>query len=222
MNLEMFVDMNNKTISKTWLGNNMEYMSKFPDKFFDLAYPDPPYGIGYAEDAAKKSGTQFGKAAAAKSNYILKKWDNEIPKPEYFKELFRVSKNQIIWGGNYMVKNIEPTNCWIVWDKDNGSNNFGDCELAWTSFKSPIRIFKYTWNGMIQGNMKHKENRIHPTQKPIALYKWLLKNYAKPGDKIFDSHLGSQSSRIAAYDLGLDFWGCEIDEDYFNDGNKKI
>jgi site-specific DNA-methyltransferase (adenine-specific) len=126
-----------------------------------------------------------------------------------------VSTNQIIWGGNYFIEHLKNTSCVVVWDKDN-SGNFADCELAWTSFKSAVRKFQYRWNGMLQENMKNKEYRQHPTQKPVALYEWILKNYAKPGDKILDTHLGSGSSRIAAYDADLDFTGYEIDEDYFN------
>lgn len=135
-----------RLISESYLIDNMKYMAKFPDKFFELAVVDPPYGINYAKISGEKSGTKFGKAKAAKSNFFIKDWDSAIEKPEYFTELFRVSKNQIIWGGNYMINNLIPTSCWLVWDKNNGSTNFSDCELAWTSFNSPIRLFKYTWN----------------------------------------------------------------------------
>jgi site-specific DNA-methyltransferase (adenine-specific) len=196
----------------------MEGMARFPDKFFELAVVDPPYGIG--EDG--KSNHSRGKLA--KPNlYIPKDWDSNPPNENYFKELLRVSKNQIIWGANHFI-DLMPyrSSCWIVWDKVNGSNDFADCELAWSSFKSSVRKFEFTWNGMLQGNMKNKETRIHPTQKPVKLYEWLLKNYAKSGDKILDTHLGSQSSRIAAYKLGFDFWGYELDKDYFNDGCKRF
>jgi site-specific DNA-methyltransferase (adenine-specific) len=135
--------------------------------------------------------------------------------------LCRVSRDQIIWGANHFISRIDDARdanspCWIVWDKDNGANDFADCELAWSSFPTAVRRFKYTWNGMLQQDMANKERRIHPTQKPVALYKWLLTNYAKEGDKILDTHLGSGSSRIAAYDLGFDFTGYELDKDYFN------
>jgi site-specific DNA-methyltransferase (adenine-specific) len=194
----------------------MEYMRDIPDNYFGLAIVDPPYGIG--EDGLKNHSR--GKFAKAKK-YIPKNWDNKTPERKYFIELKRTSKNQIIWGGNYFVENLENSPCWIVWDKDN-TGDFADCELAWTNFKTAVRKFKYTWNGMIQENMKNKEVRIHPTQKPIALYKRLLKNYAKPGDKIFDSHGGSFSLAIACYDMGFDLVACEIDKDYYNDAVKRF
>lgn len=153
----------------------------------------------------------------------MTKEQNEPMSPQYFKELFRVSKNQIIWGANHFITRINKDSpCWIVWDKDNGANDFADCELAFTSFPNAVRKFKYRWHGMLQENMKNKEIRIHPTQKPVDLYAYLLKTFAKEGDKIFDSHLGSGSSRIAAYKLGFDFYGCEIDKEYFASANERF
>ena len=138
-------------------------------------------------------------------------------------ELKRVSKEQIIWGANHFISKVPyDSPCWIVWDKDNGNTDFADCELAWTSFKTAVRKFKYRWQGMLQEyGGDRKEFRIHPTQKPVALYKWLLKNYAKPNDKIFDSHVGSGSIRIACHDMGFDFEGCEIDKDYWEAQEKR-
>lgn len=202
--------------------DNMIMMARYPDKYFELAIVDPPYGIDHAKTAGLQSGKQYGGMAAKKSDYAVKNWDDSQPPPEYFSELFRVSKNQIIWGGNYMVNYLSPSMGWIFWDKDNGSNGFSDGELAFTSFDCGLRKYKYTWNGMIQGDMKNKESRIHPTQKPVALYKWLLSRYAKPCDKILDTHLGSGSSRIAAYDLGFDFYSCELDADYFRAQEKRF
>jgi len=191
-------------------GNCMDFMATLKDKAFELAICDPPYGIG--EDGAKNhSRGQLAKPTL----YIAKNWDRNIPPKTYFDELLRVSKNQIIWGGNFFIDFLKSTSCIIVWDKVN-SGDFADCELAWTSFKSSVRKFSYMWNGMLQQNMKNKEHRIHPTQKPVALYQWLLKNYAKQGDKILDTHLGSGSSAIAADIMGFDFVGIEIDEDYYN------
>ena len=188
----------------------MEYMKTLPDKHFELAIIDPPYGINAAGNDTV-GGNNLGKATV----YGAKDWDKEPPSDEYFQELQRVSKNQIVWGANHFISRIPyDSSCWIVWDKEN-SGNFADCELAWTSFETAVRKYTFRWNGMLQGNMKNKEQRIHPTQKPVALYEWLLTHYAKPGDKILDTHLGSGSSRIAAYNLGFDFVGCEIDEDYF-------
>jgi site-specific DNA-methyltransferase (adenine-specific) len=193
----------------------MEGMKKYPDKFFELAIVDPPYGIG------ESGQTNKTRSVLAKSkDYGNKNWDVSAPNDEYFKELFRVSKNQIIWGANHFLGMTSP--CWIVWDKQNGENDFADCELAWTSFDTAVRQFTFKWHGMLQQDMKNKEERIHPTQKPVALYKWLLSNYAKEGDKILDTHLGSGSSRIAAYIMGFDFYGFEIDKDYYDAAEKRF
>jgi len=214
--------MSNLTITNE---DNMALMSRYPDKYFELAIVDPPYGIG--EDG--KSNHSRSKLAKAKQ-YTIKNWDKNAPNHKYFDELFRVSKNVIIWGANHFLGNMlvsVPTlgflnsHCWIVWDKDN-SGDFADCELAFTSFNSAVRKFVWRWNGMLQHDMKNKENRIHPTQKPVALYKWLLKNYAKPGDKILDTHLGSGSIAIACYDLGFDLTACELDTDYYKASLKRI
>lgn len=196
-------------ISDVRLGDCMDFMREFPDGFFELAIVDPPYGIG--EDGSKNHTRS--KIAKSRNYKSFAGNDTKAPDITYFKELFRVSKNQIIWGANHFLGLTSP--CWIVWDKDNGLNDFADCELAWTSFDTAVRRFKFKWHGMLQQDMKNKELRIHPTQKPIALYKWLLKNYAKPGDKILDTHLGSGSSRIAAHDMGFDFYATELDPDYF-------
>jgi len=190
----------------------MKMLSQIPDKYYSLCIVDPPYGIGASNYT--RGGTQYGKSKATCKEYGLKKWDSETPSLQYFEELKRVSKQQIIWGGNYFI--LSPSSCWIVWDKDNGDNGYADCELAWTSFKTAVRKIKYKWHGMLQENMKNKESRIHPTQKPVKLYEWLLKNYAKPGDKILDTHLGSGSSAIACYNMGFALDGFEIDVDYFN------
>ena len=189
----------NKFISEVTNEDCMEGMARYPDKYFDLAIVDPPYGIGVSKGI-------WGNSNKTKvTNYGKKNWDKAIPNNDYFIEVNRVSKNQIIWGGNYFY--LKPSSCWIVWDKLN-SANFADCELAWTSFNTSVKKFTYRWNGMLQQDMKKKEERIHPTQKPVALYKWLLSNYAKQGDKILDTHLGSGSSRIAAYEMGFDFTAC--------------
>jgi len=186
----------------------MEYMAGCKEKQFDLAVPDPGYGNG---EGKSKNETR-GKFAKAKT---YKKYDDKRPDNNYFKELFRMTNNQIIWGGNYFIKDLYDTQCMIVWDKKNGNTDYADCELAWTSFKSAVRIFRFKWQGMLQENMKNKEFRIHRHQKPVALYKWLLQNYAQPGWTIFDSHAGSGSLRIACHQLGFDFVGCELDKDYW-------
>jgi site-specific DNA-methyltransferase (adenine-specific) len=199
----------------------MDAMVQMPDKFIQLSCVDPPYGIGYDTQAMSGANTQYGVALGKKKDYGKSNWDEVIPDKLYFSELFRVSKHQIIWGGNYFIDHLISTKSWCFWYKRT-NGQFSDGELAWTSFDIPLRVFDFLWNGMMQGDMKNKEDRIHPTQKPVALYKWLLKNYAKPGDKIFDSHMGSQSSRIAAYQMGFDYFGTELDADYFRDGCKRF
>jgi site-specific DNA-methyltransferase (adenine-specific) len=199
----------------------MEFMATLPDKYFDLAIIDPPYGINAANSFSGKK-RKSGNGSAMKTAFAKKDWDISIPPPEYFAELYRVSVNRIIWGANYITEFLPPSMGWIVWDKDNGTTKFSDCELAFSSFNSALRMYKYTWNGMLQGDMKNKDVRIHPTQKPIKLYEWLLTNYAKSGDKILDTHGGSFSSAIACNNLGFEFHGCELDTDYFNEAVKRV
>lgn len=203
-------------ISEVFNMDCMEGMKQYPDNHFELAIVDPPYGIrqdGHRENNRSK--------LAKSKKYHKDLWDQSAPSPEYFKELFRVSKNQIIWGANHFIESM-PINspCWIVWDKNN-TGNFADCELAWSSFSTAVRKFKHTWNGMLQENMKDKEIRIHPTQKPVQLYRWLLMNYANGGG-ILDTHLGSGSSRIASYDLGIDFTGFELVKKYYDEQEKRF
>ena len=197
----------------------LDAMREMRDNEFDLAIVDPPYGI--KEDGAKNHSRGL---LAKPKEYTPKNWDLKPMSKEYFIELKRVSKNQIIFGANHFIKNIPNANssCWIVWNKDNGQTDFADCELAYTSFKTAVRMFSFTWNGMLQGNMKNKEIRIHPTQKPVALYLWLLQKYAQPGDKILDTHLGSGSSALAAHDLGFDFVGYELDTEYYNKAQERL
>ena len=152
-----------------------------------------------------------------------KHWDRESPPKEYFEELKRVSQNQIIFGANHFISKMPfDSSSWIVWDKKNGNNDFADCELAWSSFNSSVRIFRYRWAGMLQENMKEKEVKIHPTQKPVALYEWILSKYAKPGDKILDTHVGSASSLIACYKGGFDFIGAELDKEYYAKAQERL
>lgn len=191
----------------------MDYMKGLPDKFFELAIVDPPYGLGFGEFNRTNRDSAGNTVKANK--YKNSEWDKGVPNKEYFSELLRVSQNQIVWGGNYFE--LPPTQGFIFWYKQNPVDNFSDGEFAWTSFKRPAKCFDFRYYGNLEGKSSASE-KYHPTQKPIALYKWLLTNYAKEGDKILDTHLGSQSSRIAAYDLGFDFYGCELDPDYFRDG----
>jgi site-specific DNA-methyltransferase (adenine-specific) len=189
----------------------LDFMAKLPDKAYELAITDPPYfdgpnKLGYY--GAVKSKTKVKR----QSYNIIGRWD--VPCEDYFKELKRVSKHQIIWGINYYAINNLGTGR-VVWDKKNDASTFSDGEIAYCSLIDTVKFFRFMWNGMLQENMGNKEIKIHPTQKPTALYRWLLQNYAKPGDKIFDSHAGSFSSAIACYDLGFDYVGCELDADYF-------
>jgi site-specific DNA-methyltransferase (adenine-specific) len=192
--------------------DNIEMMARYPNNYFDLAIVDPPYGIG--EDGSKNHTR--GKYAISKNYKAFAGNDTNSPNTEYFNELKRVSKNQIIWGANHFISKIPyDSSCWIVWDKDNGETDFADCELAWSSFKTSVRKYKYKWQGMLQQNMKNKEIRIHPTQKPVALYKWLLDKYAKKGEKILDTHLGSGSIAIACHDYEFALTACELDKEYY-------
>ena len=184
----------------------MEYMKSIPDKYFDLAVVDPPYGIGEDGGKARTRGSK-------RTNGEKKSWDNKRPNDKYFLELRRVSKNQIIWGGNYFAYLLPSSRCWIYWQKNMGGD-FADGELAWTSFDKVLK--QYT---------KRSEtfNRVHPTQKPVSLYSWILEKYSKPTDKILDTHLGSGSSVIAAHRFGIsEFVGCELDKEYFDAACKRF
>jgi len=204
-------------VSEVTNEDNMAMMSRYPNKFFDLAIVDPPYGIDFGKFNRTNTDSTGVKVKANK--YKQADWDTGIPNQEYFDELMRVSKNQVIWGGNYFP--LPPTQCFIFWYKQNPVANFSDGELAWTSFKKPALCFDYRYYGNLSGNTS-AEAKHHPTQKPIALYDFVLKKLGKPGQSILDTHLGSGSSRIAAYDLGFDFYGCELDPDYYNAQEKRF
>ena len=185
------------------LDDCMNVMKKYEDNHFDLAIVDPPYGI-----SIEKSGTHFKK-------YKSKSWDSAIPDKEYFNELFRVSQNQIIWGGNYFIEHLSNTKCFLIWDKMIGEGmSFADAELAWTSFNKPTRIKELL--------SRCKDIKMHPTQKPVKLYEWLLHNYAEKGQKILDTHLGSGSIAIACHYYGVDLLGIEIDKEYYDQAKERI
>jgi site-specific DNA-methyltransferase (adenine-specific) len=199
-------------MSTVYLMDCIEGMKRYPDKYFDLAVVDPPYGIGAAKQIDLGNSNK-------KVKHKTKDWDNTIPTAEYFAELFRVSKNQIIWGGNYFIEHLKNTRCFIVWNKENGTNNMADCELAWASFETSVRMYSgHIFKGI--GNSNYVT--IHPTQKPIKLYDWIFNRYASEGNLILDTHLGSGSSRIAAHKAGLDFVGFEIDREYYTSSNKRF
>lgn len=198
-------------ISEVRLGDCMDFMREKPDKFWDLAICDPPYGIG--RDGSVKTTSRHGGRKA----HDFRGWDSGVPGRDYFLELYRVSANQIIWGANYFTCNLPASMGWIFWDKGQRICN-SDGELAFTSFDRALRVVEYNRVELLLDF----GGTTHPTQKPIALYKWLLKNYAKEGDKILDTHLGSGSSRIAADQMGFDFWGYELDKDYFDASVKRF
>ena len=186
--------------------DNMLLMARYPDKYFDLAIVDPPYGINVNESIGRRKGMKH-------SGHKKAVWDNEIPTAEYFDELFRVSKNQIIWGANYFV--MPPTKCFIIWDKCYSEDvTFSRYEYAWSSFNITSKGFVF--------NGQANKDKIHPTQKPVALYKWLLDKYAKENDKILDTHLGSGSIAIACHDYGFDLTACELDKEYFDKAIQRI
>lgn len=213
-------------ISEVFNVDCLKYMKNVPDKYFELAIVDPPYGInapnmnmgsrrGYISTSERLRKERLNSGGGKLKDRALHKmpikWDYKTPSPRYFKELFRVSKNQIIWGGNYFK--LPPSRCIVVWDKKQPWENFSQVELAWTSFDYPAKIVRLA---------NYMPNKIHPTQKPVDLYAYLLKTFAKEGDKILDTHCGSGSSRIAAFKLGFDFYGCEIDKEYFASANERF
>jgi site-specific DNA-methyltransferase (adenine-specific) len=198
--------------------DNMQLMARYPDKYFDLAIVDPPYGIKrLSVNENRDSNSKFRRSMAKMVN-SAKSWNNNKPSPEYFKELFRVSKNQIVWGANNYE--MPPSEYFCVWDKKQTVDNFASAEYAWISmnWKKPAKVFTY----QIHGARSDDGDKIHPTQKPVALYKWLLDKYAKTGDKILDTHLGSGSIAIACHDYGFDLTACELDKDYFEAAMKRI
>lgn len=184
----------------------MDMMARYPDNHFDLAVVDPPYGIDFAK-------THTGKGWVVRPS---KDWDKSIPSAEYFTELFRVSKNQIIWGGNYFINYLYPTMGWIFWDKGQRDFSLSDGELAWTSFEKALRVFDFSRAAL------NKQRGDHPTEKPYQLYQWLLDKYAKPGDKILDTHMGSGSIAIACHDYGFDLTACELDPEYYQAALKRL
>ena len=185
--------------------DNMKLMARYEDNHFDLAIVDPPYGIG-----------MDGKNNWSGSKHELKEWDNEAPSFEYFNELLRVSKNQIIWGANHFISRIPiDSKCWLIWDKKNDGFSFADGEMAWTSFDTAVRFFRYH-------RAQQTDKRIHPTQKPKQLYCWILDNYAKDGNKILDTHLGSGSIALACHDRNFDLTACELDTEYYNASLKRL
>jgi len=192
--------------------DNIQLMARYEDNYFDLAIVDPPYGLGIDGQKESKQGKKSDRKLHKQKN-----WDNAIPTKKYFKELERVSKNQIIWGGNYFVEHLtKGTKGWLVWFKGQIGLTMSDCELAYSSFQKPTRVVNINRVDLL------KQNTIHPTEKPIRLYQWILDNYAKEGDKILDTHLGSGSIAIACHNLGYDLTACELDKEYYESAIKRL
>lgn len=210
---EIYIFVGMEPISQVFNSDCIEGMKQYPDKYFDLAIVDPPYGLGI--DGQKLNNTNKNPKHNRKA-HDFKGWDNSIPTEEYFEQLFRVSKNQIVWGGNYFTEYLKPTKAWIFWYKGQNDLTMSDGEMAWTSLPKVTRQVTINRVELL------KQNTFHPTEKPIKLYEWLLHNYAKQGDKILDTHLGSGSSRIAAYKAGYDFTAFEIDKEYFDKQEKRF
>jgi len=214
-------------------GDCLDYLKQFKDNQFDYVVTDPPYGIG---EAAGKNKTRGSTADSNKwketrnttgvgvpsTDFGNMTWDDKRPEPIYFDEMLRVSKNQIIFGGNYFADLLYASSCWIVWDKENGDSDFADCELAWTSFKTAVRIFKYRWNGMLQGNMRFKEKRVHPNQKPLPLMELIIANYTKEGESILDPFMGSGTTGEAAIRFNRKFTGIEKENQFFEFSGKRL
>ncbi len=201
--------------------DNMDLMARYDDNHFDLAIVDPPYGIGMGNRKGRHSKGQNPKKYTT-PKYKISEWDNEIPDKAYFKELFRVSKNQIIWGGNYFTEILPVSRGWFFWDKKPILPNYSAGELAWTSFDTTLKRVVINWNGKIRTGIEKGYKSIHPTQKPIKLYVKLLIEYAKEGDRILDTHLGSGSIAIACHNLKYDLTACELDKDYYEAAIKRL
>ena len=203
----------------------MDVMRRLPDKTIGLAVVDPPYGIGLSKWHRRAGGKVFvvNPSRNTKAKYReYRSFDDARPGKEYFDELFRVSRAQVIWGGNFMLDFLGPCSCMLVWDKGRRGLSQADCEIAWTSLKGQSRVFNFKWNGFMQEDMRNKERRIHPTQKPVALYRWILSSFAKEGDVVLDTHVGSASSLIACEELGFSYIGCEIDGKFYRESVERM
>jgi len=217
---EMIADFMDKIIN----ADSLTVLKQLPDKCIDLILTDPPYGINVSKSVYNVEAGQkrSHNAKAVAGTYKHADWDSDIPTKEYFDEMERVAKHRIIFGGNYFTEYLKPSSGWIFWDKNNGTNDFGDGELAWTDFNKAIRKYQYTWNGMLQEDMKNKEIRIHPTQKPVGLLMKILRDYSEPGWLVMDPFSGSGSTAIACERWGLPFICVERDVDYYKVSIKRL
>ncbi len=209
-------------LNKIYCGDCLDLMKQIPDKSIDLVLTDPPYWISADKNMKKQANTKYWNWAAYKKDYWDTNRDSDIPSKEYFDEIIRISKNAIIFWWNYFIETLRNSSCWIVWDKNNGDNDFADCELARTNFTSAVRMYKYTRNGMIQEDMSNKEVREHPTQKPVALFKRILENYSEPWMTILDPFLWSWTTAIACKQMDRNFIGIEKEQKYVDIANKRL
>lgn len=193
----------------------LDILKQLPDKCVDLVLTDPPYGIDVIDSHYDNRIRRSANCKADSKHYTRSDWDKTIPNKYLFNEIIRVSKHAIIFGGNYFIENLTNSSCWLVWDKLNGSNAFADCELAWTNFNTAVRKYEYLWNGMLQQNMKEKEERIHPTQKPVGLFMKILQDYSKENDLILDCFSGSGTTAVACHNLKRRFICIEKDPEYW-------
>jgi len=205
-------------LNKIYCGDCLPLMKEMPDKSVDLVLTDPPYSDNFLKFDYSTGRKHKGGLGGIKHHFISPHL-SEIPDGRCFLEMYRVSKNQIIWGGNYFA--LFPSSCWLVWDKENTAN-FADAELAWTSFQTAVRIFKYKWSGMLQGDMSHKEIREHPTQKPLPLMMWCIENYTKPGDTVLDPFMGSGTTCVACKKLGRNYIGIDKEPQYVAIAEKRL
>ena len=203
-------------LNKIYNMDCLEGMKQLPEFFADLVLTDPPYGIGSA-----KNGKVGGEKLAPVKNYGKQEWDLNHVDKKYFDEMFRVSKNQIIFGGNYYIDYLYNSSCWIIWDKEI-TGNFADCEMAWTSFNTAVRKIKHRWNGMLQEDMKNKEKRYHPTQKPLRVMEWIIKRYTKEGEIVLDPFAGSGTTLVACKRLHRNYIGFELCDEYVRVSEKRL
>ena len=214
-------------MNKCYLGDCLDIMRDMPDKCIDLVLTDPPYGIGITgkvggDKPFGSNKTRIRGDSICKVKEYISFDDSNVPDKIYFDELRRISKNQIIFGGNYFADMLPASSCWLVWDKDNGDNDFADCELCWTSFPTAVRKYKWRWNGLLQEDMAHKIKRVHPTEKPYPLLEEIIRDYSKEGEIIFDGFAGSFSVAHACINTGRKFICVEKDEEYYKMGVERV
>jgi site-specific DNA-methyltransferase (adenine-specific) len=217
---------NEEMLSKMGIIHNInceDFMRNIPDKYFDLILTSPPYGLKIIKNGSIGINNNTKKAKVGDYSFTNNDWDKHKPNKVIFHEIFRISKNQIIFGANHFIESMpKNSSCWLVWDKNNETSSFADCELAWTSFKTAVRKYTFRWNGMLQNDMRFKEPRYHPAQNPVTLYKDILRDYIKDGKTIFDPFMGSGTTAIASKALGLDWCGCELQPEYVKICNERL